>query len=92
MPDTDYPTLEQEMEADFEDKIYDDNKSKMRENMKKWADPHLNIKNQRIFDVIADSLYNESFEKHRIKEGYHTTESRYGKRYFRNRRVYRIRD
>ena len=92
MPDTDYELLEELMEDAFEDKIYDDNRSKMRENMKKWASPHLNNKNERIFVALAESMYNESFEKHRIAEGYHITESRFGKRYFRNRRVYRQRD
>ena len=88
-PEPDYPDLWKEMDDDFEDKIYDDNKDKMRAKMKQWASPHINNKNERIFVAMATSLYNESFEKHRVKEGYHKTESRYGTRYFRNRRVYR---
>lgn len=88
-PELAYPELWDKMENDYEDKIYDDNPSKMRDNMKKWASPHLNNKNERIFVAMANSLYKESFDNHRTKEGYHTTESKYGKRYFRNRRVYR---
>lgn len=81
MTNIDYPELQKSMEKAFEDKIYNDNKQKMRDNMRNWAGSHRNKDNDFIFDSMADKLYRESFELHRLKEGYTIIHFKSGDRY-----------
>ena len=76
-----YKDLQDSMENNFDEKIYNDKKEIMRERLRKWAGSHLTGKNEAVFNQIANKLYDDTFERYRTKEGYTIIKFKYGKRF-----------